>query len=64
MKDELLHRLYAILTGEDQNPAFSKIAADDRQAILEILQETLPGLPDYWKTGGVAGRRKTSPTGG
>jgi hypothetical protein len=63
MKEELLRRLHAILTGEDQNPAFAKIAVGDRQAILEILRATLPGLPDYWRTG-VAGSGKLSPTGG
>jgi hypothetical protein len=64
MKEELLRRLHAILTGEDQSPAFAKIAAGDRQAILEILRATLPGLPDYWRANGVAGSGSTPTTGG
>jgi len=48
MRDHLLQRLYDILTGSDTNPQFAKIAASDRQAILEILRETKPNLPDYW----------------
>jgi len=49
MRDHLLERLFAILTGQDKDPQFSKIAATDRQAILEILRETKPNLPDYWR---------------
>ncbi|EDY16607.1 hypothetical protein CfE428DRAFT_5887 [Chthoniobacter flavus Ellin428] len=49
MRDHLLQRLYDILTGSDTNPQFAKIAASDRQAILEILRETKPNLPDYWR---------------
>lgn len=49
MRSHLLERLWKILTGEDKDPQFAKIAPEDRQAILEILQETKPNLPDYWK---------------
>ena len=35
--------------GKDADPQFAKIAASDRQAILEILRETKPNLPDYWR---------------
>jgi hypothetical protein len=49
MKDQLLRRLFAILTGEEKNPAFAKLLAADRQAVLEILQETMPSLPEYWR---------------
>jgi hypothetical protein len=34
------HRLWKILSGEDINPAFPRIAAATKQAILEILIET------------------------
>lgn len=49
MRTHLLERLWKILTGEDQDPQFARIAPADRQAILEILRETKPILPDYWK---------------
>lgn len=49
MRDLLLERLYAILTNQDPDPQFAKIAAADRQAILEILRETKPNLPEYWR---------------
>ena len=49
MRDSILTRLHGILTGMDQDPQFAKIAATDRQAILEILRETKPSLPDVWR---------------
>jgi hypothetical protein len=48
MRDHLLQRLHAILTGEDPDPQFAKLTASDRQAILEILRETKRHLPPYW----------------
>ena len=49
MREHLLQRLYDILTGQDADPQFASVAANDRQAILEILRETKPNLPPYWK---------------
>ena len=49
MRDSILTRLHGILTGMDQDPQFAKIAAADRQAILEIRRETKPSLPDVWR---------------
>jgi hypothetical protein len=49
MREHLLQRLYGILTGQDKDPQFAKISSEDRQAILEILRETKPNLPDYWR---------------
>ena len=49
MREHLLQRLHAILTGEDADPQFSRLTAGDRQAVLEILRETKPNLPDYWR---------------
>jgi hypothetical protein len=48
MRDDLLQRLYDILTGKDKVPQFAGLAANDRQAILEILRETKSNLPVYW----------------
>ena len=50
MKDYILRRLHAILTGRDSRPAFGHLSPGDRRAILEILRETLPNLPDYWRS--------------
>ena len=52
MKEQLLRRLFAILTGQETHPDFAKIPANDRRAILEILRETMPSLPNYWRESG------------
>ena len=49
-KGYIYHRLLQILTGEDQSPDFASLAAQDRQAILEIMLDTKPGLPDEWRS--------------
>ncbi len=50
MREELLQRLHAILTGQDRDPQFVKLCDEDRRAILEILRETKPNLPAYWRS--------------
>lgn len=49
MKAHVYQRLWDILGSRDTNPAFEKLTSADRQAILEILRDTKPGFPDYWK---------------
>ncbi len=41
-KEYLYARLIQILSGRDTSPAFSSLSAGERQAILEILEETKP----------------------
>jgi hypothetical protein len=48
IRERVYRRLYDILTGKNQDPKFSHISSDDRTAILEILVDTKPNLPDYW----------------
>ena len=48
-RDFVYHRLFQVLSGHDQDPAFARLSAADRQAILEILLATKRGLPDEWK---------------
>ena len=50
-REQLYRRIYEILCGKDQSPKFARLSAEDRHAILEILLETKPGLPEYWKAG-------------
>ena len=47
-RSRVYRRLYDILTGRDTSKPFDALAANDRQAVLEILRETKKGLPDYW----------------
>ncbi|HWL10711.1 MAG TPA: hypothetical protein VNQ76_20050 [Planctomicrobium sp.] len=42
-------RLHAVLTGADNSEEFAHLSPEDRQAILEILLETKPNLPDSWR---------------
>ena len=48
-KSYVYHRLLQILTGQDTSDDFARLTADDRRAVLEILLETKPGLPDEWQ---------------
>ena len=48
-KDYIYRRLFEILSGREQGPEFASLSSQDRQAILEILVATKPGLPDQWK---------------
>jgi hypothetical protein len=48
-KDRLYRRLWQVLNGEDKSAKFAKITAEQRKEILETLQKTKKGLPDYWK---------------
>lgn len=41
--------LWKILSGADSSKKFAHLSPSDRLAILEILRETKPGLPEYWK---------------
>ena len=49
VKDVVLRRMYEVLTGADGAKAFAHLSAADRQAIREILADTLPDKPDWWK---------------
>lgn len=49
LRDQLYQRLWNILKGKDASPQFKGIPASVRQAILEILIDTKPNLPAYWR---------------
>jgi hypothetical protein len=51
VKDYVMQRLWEVLSGKDVSKEFAHLSAADRQAILEILRETKPNLPGYWKQG-------------
>src|SRR5262249_24363841 len=48
-KDKLYLRLYDVLSGKNTSPKFARLSAGDRKGVLEIVRETKPNLPDYWK---------------
>jgi len=47
-RDYVLRRMGEVLCGQDTSKKFAHLSAKERQAILEILRETLPDLPDSW----------------
>jgi hypothetical protein len=49
VRERVYRRLYDILTAKDKSPKFSKLSEDDRRNVLEILRDTKPGLPAYWR---------------
>ncbi len=49
VKDRVYRRLYDVLHNPLPPQEFAALTASDRQAVLEILRETKPNLPDYWR---------------
>jgi hypothetical protein len=47
-RDAVYRRLYAVLSGADQTPRYSRLSPSDRRAIIDILQETKRALPAYF----------------
>jgi hypothetical protein len=47
-KEFVYRRLFEVLTGKDQTPAFAKLDGESRRAILEILLATKPGFSAAW----------------
>ena len=48
-RDASLKRLWAVLSGEDQDARYARLTRADRTAIVEILRETKKGLPEYFR---------------
>lgn len=67
IRAQVCRRLYDVLSGADRSPAFAPLSSTDRTTILEILRETKPNLPAYFRTqhaGAAArgtGRRPAAP---
>lgn len=49
VKDEIYQRVFDILTGKDERPAFDYLSRATRRAIREILADTKKDLPAYWR---------------
>lgn len=49
MREYVLRKLYDVLTGANQEPAFAHLSAADRAAVLDVLRATKPNLPAYWR---------------
>ncbi|HEY7334256.1 MAG TPA: hypothetical protein VH639_05180 [Bryobacteraceae bacterium] len=49
VRERIYRRLDEVLTGEDKSAKYARISAEDRGAALDILRQTKPNLPDYFK---------------
>jgi hypothetical protein len=49
-REIVLRRVYDVLTGKNPDQKFARVSSEDRIAILEILRDTKPNLPAYWRT--------------
>lgn len=49
LKGIVYRKLHDVLTGKDQSPTYRHLSAEDRQAILAILLDTKPDLPQSWR---------------
>ncbi len=50
-KTLVYERLWTVLSGKDADPAYRRLTTADRQAVIEILRDTKPGLPDAFRQG-------------
>jgi hypothetical protein len=49
-RDAVYARMWAVLSGRDKQSRYRALSLADRRAIVEILRETKPGLPDYFQS--------------
>jgi len=49
VKAAIYDRMWEVLTGQETGSRYSTLAEADRTAVIEILRDTKPDLPDYWR---------------
>ena len=47
-KETIYQRLWEVLSDNVPSPRYARLTMEDREAILEILRATKPGLPEYF----------------
>jgi hypothetical protein len=57
VRDYVWQRLWNVVTETDKHDKFAHLSRADRQAIAEIIAETKPNRPAYWKPGTAASER-------
>lgn len=48
-RNAVYFRMWQVLSGQDEDPRYARLSASDRRAIVEILRDTKPGLPAYFR---------------
>jgi hypothetical protein len=51
VRDRVYRRIYEVLTSREADPKFARLSLEDRRSIIEILRDTKPSLPAYWRAG-------------
>ncbi len=54
LRRRIYQRLYDVLTGKETSDRFKARTLAERRDVLEILRDTKPNLPAYWKADGAA----------
>jgi hypothetical protein len=49
MREYAWQRLWDVLSAGHDSQTFTHLSSEDRQAIVEILRDTHPSLPEYWR---------------
>ncbi len=49
VSERVYRKMWEVLNSQEKSEAFGHLSASDRRAILEILRDTHPALPAYWK---------------
>jgi len=49
VRERVYQRLYDVLSSKDQSEKYARLTTEDRKSILEIVRDTKPNLPAYWK---------------
>jgi hypothetical protein len=49
MRRYVWQRLWDVLSGADRSEKYAHLSSEDRRAMIEILRDTKPDLPDYWR---------------
>ena len=47
--DAVYRRMWTVLSGAADEPRYAPLSRDDRTAVVEILRDTKPNLPDYFQ---------------
>jgi hypothetical protein len=48
-RDAIYRRMWQILSGAERSDRYATLTQADRTAVIEILRDTKPGLPDYFQ---------------
>ncbi len=48
-RDAIYKRMWDVLSGKEKDPRYSRLAAADRNAIVQILRDTKKDLPGYYR---------------